>query len=66
MANSNSKAIILEKKWRAPEMKFSRYMYPGAESNCYLKFRKLLFYPLGKAIKPGIIRQSEVLVVKKK
>ena len=46
MANSNSKAIILEKKWRAPEMKLSRYMYPGAESNCYLKFRKLLFYPL--------------------
>lgn len=21
-------------------------VYPGAESNCYLKFRKLLFYPL--------------------
>ena len=22
------------------------YQYPGAESNCYQKFRKLLFYPL--------------------
>ena len=22
------------------------YLYPRAESNCYLKFRKLLFYPL--------------------
>ena len=46
MANSNSKAIILEKKMESLRNEALQSMYPGAESNCYLKFRKLLFYPL--------------------
>ena len=37
--------------------------YPGAESNCYLKFRKLLFYPLNYRGNPCFAAPSAPVAV---
>ena len=36
------------------------FMYPRGESNPYLKFRKLLFYPLNYK---GILKQADAKVI---